>query len=136
MVPSGIDKEKLLFQLDKLNEQLGKLNGLKSMERSDIFYSALERILQLSIETCLNIGNHIICGMNFKRADTYREIVVRLTENEIIDQKLGDKLKEFASFRNRLVHIYWDINKEELDVKLKEAPVFSEFARQIYRRFL
>jgi uncharacterized protein YutE (UPF0331/DUF86 family) len=117
MVPSGVDKEKLLIQSDRVEEHLSEINRIKekvSKKENEILYSALERLLQLVIEDCLNIGSHIISGLNLKRADSYKEIFLRLEEGKIISNELGGKMQEFVSFRNRLVHMYLEVNRSEV----------------------
>ncbi len=78
MVAMGIDKEKLMIQLGRLQDHIKELEEIKNQmsgkkQQKDILISAGERHLQLAIEDCLNMGNHIISGKGFKRADTYKE---------------------------------------------------------------
>jgi uncharacterized protein YutE (UPF0331/DUF86 family) len=133
MVPSGIDKEKLLIQFDRVEEHLSEINRVKEKLREkedEIFYSALERLLQLVIEDCLNIGSHIISGLNFKRADSYKEIFLRLEEGKIISNELSQKMQAFVSFRNRLVHMYWEVNRSEVKEELEELNYIKQFVKE------
>ena|SRR3989338_7099042 len=135
MVPLGIDKEKVIIQLGRLQDHISKLEELKKQmkakEQEDILISAGERYLQLAIEDCLNIGNHIISGKGFKRADTYKEVFAILKEEKIISEKLGEAMMRLASFRNRLVHIYWEVTKDDIIEKLKDTDVFRKYAKEI-----
>lgn len=36
-----------------------------------------------------------------------------------------------ASFRNRLVHLYWEVVQEELIEKLKDTDIFRKYAKEI-----
>jgi len=132
MVPSGIDKEKLMLQLERLEESLLHLKELQKRKEKEI-YPAKERLFQICVEECLNIGNHIICGLNLKRADTYKEIFIRLREAKIISEDLEKKMLDFTTLRNRLVHLYWQFTKKELDEKLKDIDCFRRFTKQILR---
>jgi hypothetical protein len=50
MVPSGIDKEKLFLQLDRLKEVLSQLETIrKGCENEKILLPAIERLLQIAI---------------------------------------------------------------------------------------
>ena len=103
--------------------------------------AAAERLLQTLIEECINIGNHIIAGLNLERPDTYREVFSRLREKRVISEEVGEKLMGFASFRNRLVHMYWRVEQEEVLSKLGEIEFTKEFAEEVYsylkaRKFL
>lgn len=135
MVPSGIDKEKLLIQLNRLEEHYSRLGDIYERllheENKDLLFSAAERILQITIEDCLNIGNHLIAGIPLRRADTYREIFKRLEEAGILSIELGEKLQACASFRNRIVHLYWEVSRDEIIAKLEDRDCFKEFARVV-----
>jgi uncharacterized protein YutE (UPF0331/DUF86 family) len=139
MAPLGIDKEKLSLQLGRLEEHLirlkeiqGKLKQSKE-EKEVTLLPAGERLLQLSIEECLNIGSHLIAGLGFKRADTYREVFTRLREKKIISPELGRIMEDFASFRNRLVHLYWEVTAEDVIQKLKEIGFLKKFAQEVLK---
>jgi uncharacterized protein YutE (UPF0331/DUF86 family) len=136
MVPSGIDKEKLLIQFDRVEEHLSEINRIKerlSKEEDEILYSALERLLQLVIEDCLNIGSHLISGLNLKRADSYKEIFLRLKEGKIVSNELSEKMQAFVSFRNRLVHMYWEVNHSEVKEKTEELDYIKQFVKEVSR---
>ena len=70
--------------------------------------------MQLAIETCINIGNRIISLEQFKYdltpPETYAEVFEKLQKIGLIGENLGNKLKKMAQFRNKLVHIYWEID--------------------------
>jgi len=75
MVPSGIDKEKIMLQLGRLEEHLTRLgdisNRIKQTNEDIVLFPAGERILQIAIEECLNIGSHLISGLGLPRAGVY-----------------------------------------------------------------
>jgi uncharacterized protein YutE (UPF0331/DUF86 family) len=136
MVAMGIDKEKLMIQLGRLQDHIKELEEVKSQmngkkQQKDIFISAGERHLQLAIEDCLNIGNHIISAKGFKRADTYKEVFIILKDEKIIPEKLGEAMIRLASFRNRLVHLYWEVTQEEIIEKLSDTDIFRKYAKEI-----
>ena len=135
MVPTGIDKEKLLLQLGRLEGYIKELKGVgdEIQKKKDdlLILHAAERLLQIATEECLNIGNHIISGLGLERADTYREVFSRLKDNGILSESLGETMEELASFRNRLVHLYHIISKEEVISKLDEVDQLINFTKQI-----
>jgi uncharacterized protein YutE (UPF0331/DUF86 family) len=136
MVPSGIDKEKFLIQAERLEQNYALLLDVKARLKRDpsdaIPLAAAERLVQILIEECLNIGNHIISGLNLERADTYKEIFVRLQHKGVISQELGKQLMAFALFRNRLVHLYWHVERDEILAKLEEIEFVKKFAEDVY----
>lgn len=72
----------------------------------------VERTLQMVIEACLDAGNHIISDEGWSEAETNREIFIRLNEKKVISSALLENLLQMASFRNRIVHDYAEINPE------------------------
>jgi uncharacterized protein YutE (UPF0331/DUF86 family) len=136
MAPSGIDKEKFLIQVERLEQNYALLLDVKAQlgdtPNDAIPLMAAERLLQIVIEECLNIGNHIISGLNLERADTYKEIFVRLQQKGVITKDIGKQLISFASFRNRLVHLYWRVERDEMLSKLDEIEVVKRFAEGVY----
>ena len=136
MVPTGVDKERVMLQLGRLEGYLKELKSvgdkLEESKEKDIFlFHAVERLLQIATEECLNIGSHIIAGLGLERADTYREVFTRLKDAGILPEKLGEVMEEFASFRNRLVHLYYRMGEEEVISKLDEIDHLEKFTQQI-----
>lgn len=72
----------------------------------------VERTIQMAIEVCFDAGNHIISDESWREAETNREIFIRLNEKKVISNALLENLLQMASFRNRIVHDYAEINPE------------------------
>lgn len=83
---------------------------------NDIHRAAAERVLQTAIESCLNIGNRLISLLQFEQPvptpESYAEIFTIMRDLKIIDSEFATRLVEMAKFRNRLVHLYWDLDAE------------------------
>lgn len=134
MTPSGLDKEQLLIQISRLEDSLNSLEKSKNAGLSkETTRAAIERLLQVSIEEVINIGNHLISGLGLTRPDTYREIFIVLEKEKIIDQKLSEELQRFAVFRNRLVHLYWKIGEAEFKGQLAKINLLRDFVKVITR---
>ena len=82
----------------------------------DIRVASVERFLHLAIESCLNIGNRLISILQFEMPvetpETYADIFKSLLKMKIINVALSDRMILMAKFRNRLVHLYWDIDRQ------------------------
>jgi len=132
MVPSGIDKEKLFLQIERLKEHIGKIKELKKKKvDKEVLISAIERNLQLAIEECLNIGNHIISGFLLKRPDTYKEIFKILRKENIISGELEKEMIKLTGLRNRLVHIYWEVDEGEVLNVCENLNIFEKFVKEV-----
>ena len=79
---------------------------------------AAERLFQTAIEVCINIGNRILpleqTRQPIQPPEKYSDIALRLRQISLIDQSFEKIFTRMIKFRNRLVYIYWEIDREEL----------------------
>ena len=99
-----------LLEIQKLEEE--------TFIQEDLYRASSERYLQIAIESCLNIGNRLISLYQFKKPvdtpETYADIFIGMKKLGVIDDDFGQRLVKMAKFRNRLVHMYWEIDAETL----------------------
>lgn len=112
-----VRREVIIARIDKLNEYLSHLKGVSKYSSSEytsspLIYGSTERFLHLAIECVIDIGNHIISDMNFRKPENNKEIFEILHENKIIDGNLLQNLSRMAQFRNILVHDYIKLDRE------------------------
>lgn len=74
-----------------------------------IYYTG-ERLVQLIIETCIDINSLIIEYKGFKPPKSYYESFILLGDNKILPDKVARRLASFTGMRNRIVHQYEDVN--------------------------
>ena len=82
-------KDLLLNRITILNENIGYLKQMQDLSLEEFLsdfrnYSTVERLLQVSIEACMDMGNHLIASNSFGKPSNYREIFEILGEKEII----------------------------------------------------
>ena len=76
-----------------------------------------ERLLQLIIQVSLDIHKYLLKRLEIEQPKNSFETFIKVAKQGIITMKLAEKLAPSGSLRNRLVHIY-----EEIDpVKVYEA---------------
>lgn len=118
------------------------LNDLKTLHGQTFHeYSAdvrtrrfAERTLQLAIEACLDIGNHIVSDEGFREPRDNRDVFRVLNESGIVDDALLPELMDMASFRNLIVHNYGTIdNTIVFGVIHQRLGDFERFAAMISR---
>jgi uncharacterized protein YutE (UPF0331/DUF86 family) len=132
-----MNNEKVLRQLSLLNEYLKQLNELKkqpleSFKQSPINRAAAERLLQVSIETTLNIGNHFIASRGYRSPKDYADIFKVLEEEKLLSADFSKSLQQMARFRNRLVHVYWEIDIEVIyEIIQSKLADFEKFAKMV-----
>lgn len=61
------------------------------------------RFLQLTIETVLAVGHHIVAARGFAQPQTYAEVLTVLGREAVLDQEFAQSLEPMARMRNRLV---------------------------------
>ena len=111
-----------MVSVDKISEKLMKLDEflsllqelsarpLETFLNDKILIGSAKYYLQVSIECCLDIANHIIAAERFRAPKDYADTFKVLQEAKLIPVGLGNKLQQMAKFRNRLVHLYGEID--------------------------
>jgi len=95
-------------------------------------YSTVERLLQLAIEACIDISNHLIARNCWGKPNNYREIFQVLTDQGVLSKDLGKKFQDVASFRNILVHHYFKLDRKLVYNILQEGLGEFEVDEPIY----
>lgn len=133
------DREKLarkLRSMKKYVEFLRSYNAIRTerLEEDYELRSAIERNLQLAIESALDIGEHLIAARGLRKPETYREVLEILGEAGILPEEFAARFSEAAKFRNILVHMYAEVDAEILcEILRTNLQDFDEFARYIAR---
>jgi uncharacterized protein YutE (UPF0331/DUF86 family) len=70
----------------------------------------VERTLQILVEECIDIANHIISDKDMRLPAGYADAFQVLMENAIISKKLFQTMEKMAKFRNVVVHQYEKID--------------------------
>lgn len=98
---------------------LERLNELKRLAKKE-FLSDPHKIgsakynFIVSIEGIIDLCNHIISKNAFRTPEDYADTFRVLNERGAFDKKFTETLIQMARFRNRLVHIYWEVDNGEL----------------------
>src|SRR3989344_7480762 len=133
--PEGINK--IYSKIESLKSYILILNGIKDVtldeiEKDVIKRGAIERYLQLAIESCIDIAELIISDQRLPAPLTSKETIEILGKEKIIDEKFSKKFSKAASFRNILIHDYLKIDYKELLRNLKKnLNDFDYFIKEI-----
>jgi len=107
---------------DRLAEILGRLRGYLEQMRilaalpRDAFLQDFSRVagakylLQIAIECCLDIAHHIVAEEGYRPPADYYDTFRILWENGIVPEAFLPTLRKMVGFRNRLVHLYWEVD--------------------------
>jgi len=106
-----LDSNLILRKLADLEEYLGQVGEFKAIAleayRSDWKTQRIvERTLQMMIELCIDICNHLIADQKLRvptsNADTFKV----LQEVGLLSEQLFESMDKMAKFRNFVVHQY------------------------------
>ncbi len=112
-----IDLAIISDRLQRLDSYLATLARLADLPHDDLIDDSIplgstERYLHLAIECCLDIANHLVAGLQLREPENYADVFAVLTEANILPDHFLPMAQQMARFRNRLVHVYWDIDAE------------------------
>lgn len=68
----------------------------------------------VAIESIIDLCNHIIAKNSLRAPEDYADTFKVLAERGAFDTAFTNTLIQMAHFRNRLVHIYWEVDSNEL----------------------
>ena len=98
--------------------------SLEDFKNDQLRQSSTERYLHLAIESCLNIGNRILRIYQFEKPvrtpETYADIFKELRAAGVIDPGFSEQMVKMVKFRNRLVHLYWELDVDTVYSILQE----------------
>ncbi len=122
----GIRPEILSRRFLKLEEFLNELRRLRDTSFEEFMDSrekqwAVERGLQLSIESILDIGNHLLSGLGLEAPDEYREVILGLGRAGVFPGEFAGRISGIAGFRNALVHDYANLDPQIVYDRLKNG---------------
>jgi uncharacterized protein YutE (UPF0331/DUF86 family) len=89
-------------------------------------------LVQAAAQACIDIASHIISSEGLRTPRDFRDAFSVLEENGVVTGDLAMRLRALAGLRNRLVHLYEDIDDvlvhESLTTGLSDL---DEFARAV-----
>lgn len=133
----ALNSSKIKERLQKLEEYLEFLRDIQKTKREKFIadpkeYYYAERILELSTQSVIDIGAHLVASLKLGKFEKNREIFPILAEHKIISHRLATSLENMASFRNILVHEYITINHEHVfEIIHTKTSDLEEFAFRV-----
>lgn len=134
-----VDKSLILRKLSTLDEYLGQIAEYAPLTfmayaRDWKAQRIVERTLQMMIETCLDIGGHIISDQNWRVPESYADVFRILVENGMLHRSNLDAFEKMAKFRNIVVHDYEKIDPEiVMGILRNNLQDFQEFKKAVIR---
>lgn len=123
-------------ELDECSKQIGEYTAISPEEYSRDWkiQRIIERTLQMMIETCADIANHVISDKGYRVPKSYVDTFKVLCENSIISNDLFETMAKMAKFRNILVHHYDKVDESiVVSILKKHLGGFTAYRDAILR---
>ena len=119
------DKDKITKLSSEIFDALTRLKELSELSKEDFLIdphlvASAKYFLIVAIEACLDMCYHVISKNKFRVPEDYADTFRVMWEVGLFSEEFVEKLVEMAKFRNRLVHIYWDVDDEVVYEVLQE----------------
>lgn len=137
-----VDQEVLQHKINIIENNLTKMETLAALPEQEFldkfFYvESAKHLLQVSVEALLDIANHIIARERYRSPKTYAESFLILVEQTIIPKDMENTFIQMAKFRNRVVHLYHEVDDREVYQILQDSlNDFRVFIGAIIKKFL
>lgn len=93
----------------------------------------IDRRMQKTVETCIDIATHLIAALKLPRQETARDAFELLGRKKIINPKLAKKMSGASGLRNVIVHGYREMDYRLAYINLEDKlNDLREFAKQVW----
>ena len=109
-MPSIALIQKRIEEIIKMIKRLERLLKESNFTNEDDLYLA-ERLMERLITSAIDINQHLLADLTETVANTYKESFIKLSNLNILNRDLAEKLSKSAGLRNLLTHEYLDLDK-------------------------
>ena len=111
------DSDIMLRLVSELRKSVCRLQILSTLKQEEIVadpdkIASAKYHFIVAIESCIDMCNHLISRNSFRVPDDYADTFRVMAEEGVLENELLDDLVAMAKFRNRLVHLYWEVNND------------------------
>jgi uncharacterized protein YutE (UPF0331/DUF86 family) len=113
------DADTMARLVSEFRKSVTRLKKLSHLKRED-FLSDPDKIgstkyhFIVAIESSIDMCNHLISRNGFRVPEDYADTFRVLTEEGAFGKEFSNELVKMAKFRNRLVHLYWEVSDQQL----------------------
>ena len=133
------DQDKMVKLISEFRKSISRLQKLKETDQQkflddpDKIGSAKYHFI-VAIESSIDMCNHIISRNGYRVPEDYGDTYKVLGEKGAFDVEFSEQLVKMAKFRNRLVHLYWEVDDARIYKFLEEnIGDFIKFIKSIAR---
>jgi uncharacterized protein YutE (UPF0331/DUF86 family) len=109
------DRRKVEDRIDRIRRFQRDLAEFGRITRED-FRTNRERqyavlhAMQNAIEACIEVASHIVSTDRLGAPKDNAHLFSLLEEHRVVPAKVAEAMRGMARFRNRIVHLYWDVD--------------------------
>lgn len=129
--------DKIAKLVSEMRKAIYRLKSLKAIDK-ETFLNDPDKIgsakyhFIVAIESAIDICNHVISQNGYRAPEDYGDTFWILGEQGAFDKDFISDLREMAKFRNRLIHLYWEVDDEQLhDILQMRLDDFKRFLDDI-----
>lgn len=133
------DSDRMTKLVSHMREAVRQLQRLQKYKKES-FLNDPDKIgsakyhFMIAIEAAIDMCNHLISRNGYRAPEDYSDAFRVLGENGAFEISFVERLKEMARFRNRLVHIYWEIDENQIyNILQNRLGDFKTFLNQLAR---
>ena len=132
-----LDRERIKRKLEIIHVCLGRLERLALSGRQEFLADfrsadAAKHNLQVAIEAMLDVANHLIARMGYPVPANHAEAFETIAREGWLDENDLARFAAMTRFRNRLVHLYEDIDDGQVyDILRDDLGDFRIFMKSI-----
>ena len=109
----------MLRLVSELRKSVRRLKILSRIEKEELIgdpdkMASAKYHFIVAIESCIDMCNHIISKNSFRVPEDYADTFRVMSEEGALEKEKLNDLVAMAKFRNRLVHLYWEVNNDQL----------------------
>ncbi len=134
-----VDRDVFYRRLAKLEELLHRLREIAQVSKEEFLddggiQAKAERWLHLAAECCLDLGQHLIADRGWRMPKSNREVFQILGQEGVLPDAMAAQMQDWAGFRNVLVHLYLEIDYQQVYTTLtEELEQLEGFAAALVR---
>jgi len=133
------DEEKVTALSSELVQACERLQELSRMPR-EVFtkdphlVASAKYHLIVGIEATIDLANHVIAKNRWRIPEDYADTFRIMEEHGFFNEEFAKRLQTMARFRNRLIHIYWDIDNDRIyDLLIEDVCDIERFLTEYIR---
>jgi uncharacterized protein YutE (UPF0331/DUF86 family) len=137
----SLDRERVLIKLAELETYLRELRMIAPRSFDEYLAvekkRACERLLQLAIETVLDVCHLLVSGLRLGLPAEADDLFAKLAQAGVVSPGMRDTLREMKGFRNILVHEYAAVDDrlvyEAVQTRISDFHAFTDEVRALLR---